>query len=132
MQKGISMEAKKKLKTVAQVTAESKPKLSQSELRANRRKGEIDLSDVLIPDDNTRVDAETAIRCIAYLMEYAVDCGNRPLNGRIVVGLSEALRFCAAEVNKLYDRDEVQYEIQDSGGDIHNSPAMQAIYGNKE
>jgi hypothetical protein len=115
--------------TPARKTKKNKPaptqaEQTQAELRAMRRKGEIDLTDILTPGDEGRRDVEVAIRCISYLMEFGSIWGEEALDGTIIHGLGLMLRFCAGKVNKLYERDELQFEIEHCGGDWWKSPAL--------
>jgi hypothetical protein len=53
------------------------------------------------------IDLEKAILASAFLLEFNSEGGNERLDGMVANGIADTLRRCAAEVRKLYTRDDV-------------------------
>lgn len=117
------MKAKQKLTMV--VKEPEAKSLTQAELRAKKRAEEPDTEEIFTPTGrDQRLDAQRAIQSVAFLMEWAIDVGNEDLDGPLAFGLSQALRLCAKKVGGLYELDDIQNEIEASGGDWDKSPAI--------
>ena len=64
-------------------------------------------------EQETRTDTQKAIHAVAYLLEWASESGNQPLEGFAADGLSLVLRKCASAVGRMFTITE----LRAAGGD---------------
>ena len=64
-------------------------------------------------EQETRRDTQKAIHAVAYLLEWAAESGNQPLEGFAADGLAVLLRKCASAVGRMF----TIAELRAAGGD---------------
>jgi len=64
-------------------------------------------------NQETRTDTQKAIHAVAYLLEWATESGNQPLEGFAADGLAGLLRKCASAVGRMFTITE----LRAAGGD---------------
>lgn len=96
-----------------------KPQRKKRRNRAVRREGKPSTTQRRAPgidftyEQETRTDTQKAIHAVAYLLEWAAESGNQPLEGVAADGLSVLLRKSAAAVGRMFTITE----LRAAGGD---------------
>jgi hypothetical protein len=93
--------------------------------RRHREPQLVDPRDAFDYDDkpSTTADLERAVLACAFLLEFNTEGGNEQMDGMVANGLASSLRRCAAEVRKLYTKDDL---IAAGGDERLLAPAREA------